>query len=140
MSVQVDWDYSDDDKAKAEIAAAVKVLLRDRAGNARAEAVQEIISIVHDAAAGMLAPRNPLDARAVTQPAMSGIIYKAYVIDAFQRDTDKWRATIRRLNGKKIRVAVPPSVLDEATTSADALTAEKAVEMARQAIDGGGLT
>ena len=140
MSVQVDWDYSDDDKAKAEIAAAVKVLLRDRADNARAETVQEIISIVQDAAAGMLAPRNLLDARAVTQPAMSGIIYKAYVIDAFQRDTDKWRATIRRLNGKKIRVAVPPSVLDEATTSADALTAEKAVELAKQAIDSGGLT
>ena len=140
MSVQVDWDFSGDDKAKAEIVAAVKVLLKDRAGNARGETIQEIIDIVRDAAAGMLAPRQPVDARAVTQPAMSGIIYKAYVIDAFQRDTDKWRATIRRLNGKKIRVAVPPSVLDEATTSADALTAEKAVEMARQAIDGGGLT
>ena len=140
MSVQVDWDFSDDDKARAEIAAAVKVLLKDKAGNARGETVQEIIGIVRDAAAGMLAPRNPLDALAVTQPAMSGIIYKAFVIDAFQRDTDKWRATIRRLNGKKIRLAVPPSVLDEVTTSADALTAEKAVELARQAIDGGGLT
>ena len=140
MSVQVDWDVSDDDKAKAEIAAAVKILLRDRAGNARGETVQEIIGIVRDAAAGMLAPRNPLDALAVTQPAMSGIIYKAFVIDAFQRDTDKWRATIRRLNGKKIRLAVPPSVLDEVTTSADALTAEKAVELAKQTIDGGGLT
>jgi hypothetical protein len=140
MSVQVDWDFSGDDKAKAEIAAAVKVLLKDRAGNARGETVQEIIGIVHDAAAAMLAPRNPLDARAVTPPGMSGIIYKAYVIDAFRRDTDKWRATIRRLNGKKIRLAVPPSVLDEVTTSADALTAEKAVELAKQAIDGGGLT
>ena len=70
---------------------------------------------------------------------MSGITYKAYVIDAFKRDTDRWRATIRRLNGKKIRIAVPPSVLDEATTSADALTAEKAIELAKKAIDGGGL-
>jgi hypothetical protein len=140
MSVQVDWDVSDDDKAKAEIAAAVKYLLKDKAGNARVETVQEIIDIVRDAAAAMLAPRDRLDPRAVTPPAMNGIIYKAYVIDAFQRDTDKWRATIRRLNGKKIRVAVPPSVLDEATTSADALTAEKAVELAKQAIDGGGLT
>jgi hypothetical protein len=140
MSVQVDWDFSDDDKAKAEIAAAVKVLLRDRAGNARSEAVQEIISIVHDAAAAMLAPRNPIDARAVASPAMSGIIYKAFVIDAYRRDADKWRATIRRLNGKKIRLASPPSVVDEVTTSADALTAEKAVELAKQAIDGGGLT
>src|SRR5450631_964154 len=140
MSVQVDWDFSGDDKARAEIAAAVKVLLRDKAGNARSEAVQEIIDIVRDVAAEMLAPRNPSDSRAATPPAMSGIIYKAYVIDAYRRDTDKWRATIRRLNGKKIRVAVPPSVLDEVTTSADALTAEKAVELARQAIDGGGLT
>jgi hypothetical protein len=140
MSVQVDWDFSGDDKARAEIAAAVKVLLRDKAGNARGETIQEIIDIVRDAAAGMLAPRDPLDARAVTPPAMSGIIYKAYVIDAYRRDADKWRATIRRLNGKKIRVAVPPSVVDEVTTSADALTAEKAVELAKQAIDGGGLT
>jgi len=140
MSVQVDWDFSADDKAKAEIAAAVKVLLKDKAGNARSETVQEILAIVHDAAAGMLAPRDRLDARAVTPPGMSGIIYKAYVIDAFQRDTDKWRATIRRLNGKKIRVAVPPAVLDEVTTSADALTAEKAVELAKRSIDLGGLT
>jgi hypothetical protein len=44
------------------------------------------------------------------------------------------------LNGKKIRVAVPPSVLDEATTSVDALTAEKAVELAKKAIDAGGLS
>jgi hypothetical protein len=71
---------------------------------------------------------------------MSGIIYKAYVIDAFQRDTDKWRATIRRSDGKKIRVAFPRSVLDETTTSTDALAAEKAVELAKRAIDGGGLT
>ena len=70
---------------------------------------------------------------------MSGFPYKAYVIDAFKRDTDRWRATIRRLNGKKIRVAVPPSVLDEATTVADALTADKAVELAKKAIDRGGL-
>ena len=140
MSVQVDWDLSGGDKAKAEIAAAVRYLLRDTAAGARGETVQEIIGIVHDTAAGMLAPGNPLDARAVTPPAMSGIIYKAYVIDAFQRDTDKWRATIRRLNGKKIRVAMPPSVLDEATTSADALTAEKAVELAKKAIDAGGLS
>lgn len=61
------------------------------------------------------------------------------MIDAFQRDTERWRATIRRLDGKKIRVAVPPSVVDETTASADALTAEKAVELAKKAIDGGGL-
>ena len=136
MSVQVDWDFSDDDRAKAEIAAAVRYLLKDSAGSAHGDTVQEILAIVRDVAAGSLPP----GAGAVTPPAMSGIIYKAYVIDAFQRDTDKWRATIRRLNGKKIRVAVPPAVLDEVTTSADALTAEKAVELAKRSIDLGGLT
>jgi hypothetical protein len=35
---------------------------------------------------------------------------------------------------------VPPSVLDQATTSTDAPTAEKAVELAKKAIDAGGLS
>jgi hypothetical protein len=143
MSVQIDWDFAGDDDAKAEIGAAVRYLLKDATDNrVRGDIVWKIIEIVHDVANGLLPPQrpDPLDARAVKQPAMSGIIYKAYVIDAFQRDTDNWRATIRRLDGKKIRVAAPPSVLDQATTSADALTAEKAVELAKKAIDGGGLT
>jgi hypothetical protein len=141
MTVQIDWDFAGDDDAKAEIGAAVRYLLKDATGSARSDVVREIIELVRDVANGLLPPQdqNQPDARAVKQPPMSGIIYKAYVIDAFKRDTDRWRATIRRLNGKKIRVAVPPSVLDEATTPADALTAEKAVELAKEAIDGGGL-
>src|SRR5205807_7880907 len=116
--------------------------LKDAPDSARGDIVRGIIEIVHDIANGLLPPQHPnlLDARAVKQSPMSGITYKAYVIDAFQRDTDKWRATIRRLDGKKIRVAVPPAVLDEVTTSADALTAEKAVELAKRSIDLGGLT
>lgn len=134
MSVQIEGDFAGDHDARAEIVAAVRYLLRDATGSARGDIVRQIIEIVRDAADGLL------EAPAVKQPPMSGITYKAYVIDAFQRDTDRWRANIRRLNGKKIRVAVPPSVLDEATTSADALTAEKAVELAKRAIDAGGLT
>ncbi len=136
MLDQIDFDFAGDDDAKAEIGAAVRHLLKGAAGGARDDIVREIIEIVHNVANGRLPP----DARAVKQPRMSGITYKAYVIDAFQRDTDRWRATIRRLDGKKIRVAVPPAVLDEATTSADALTAEKAVEFAKKAIDGGEVT
>ena len=135
MSAQIDWDFTVDDDAKAQIGAAVRHLLREATGSARGDIVREIIEIVHDVANG-----HPLDPRAVKQPAMSGITYKAYVIDAFQRDTDRWRANIRKLNGKKIRVAVPPSVLDQATTTADAPTAEKAVELAKKAIDAGGLS
>jgi hypothetical protein len=133
MSVQIDWDFSGDDDAKAELGAAVKYLLRDARGAVRDDIVREIIETVHDIAGGL----SPLQQQ---KPAMSRVTYKAYVIDAFQHDTDNWRATIRRLDGKKIRVAFPPAVLDEATTSADALTAGKAVEFAKRSIDGGAVT
>ncbi len=136
MSAQIDWDFAADDDAKAEIAAAVRHLLKGATGSTRGDIVREVVEIVQDAANGLLSP----DAGPVKQAPMSGITYKDYVIDTFQRDTDRWRANIRRLNGKKIRVAVPPSVLDQATTSADALTAEKAVELAKKAIDAGGLS
>jgi len=139
MTVQIDWDFAGHDDAKAEIGAAVRYLLKDATGNARGDIVREIIEIVRDVANGLLPPRHPPGVAAVKQAPVSGITYKAYIIHAFKRDTDRWRATIRRSNGKKIRVAVPPSVLDEATTPADALTAEKAVEFAKKAIDGGGL-
>lgn len=141
MSDQIDWDFAGDDGAKAEIGAAVRYLLKDATRSVRDDIVREIIEIVRDVANGLPSPQhqNPPGTRAVKQPPMSGITYKAYVIDAFQRDTDRWRATVRRLNGKKIRIADPPSVLDEATTLADALTAEKAVELAKKAIDAGGL-
>lgn len=141
MSAQIDWDFAGDDDAKAEIGVAVRYLLKSATGSARGDIVREIIEIVRGVADGLVPAQheNPPDARPVQQPPTNGITYKAYVIDAFRRDTDRWRANIRKLNGKKIRVAVSPSVLDEATTSADALTAEKAVELAKKAIDDGGL-
>jgi hypothetical protein len=141
MSVQIDWDFAGDDDARAEIDAAVRYLLKDATDHrARGDIVRNIIEIVHDVANGPTQPPNPPAARAVKPSPTSGITYKAYVIDAFQRDTDKWRATIRKLDGKKIRVAFPPSVVDEATTSSDTLGAEKAVALAKKVIDGGGLT
>jgi hypothetical protein len=136
MSDQIDRDFTGVSDAKVEIGAAVRYLLRDATGSARGDIILEIIAFVQDIADGLPQHRDS----PATQPAMSGVAYKAYVIDAFQRDTDKWRATIRRLDGKKIRVAFPPAVLDEATTSTDTLAAEKAVEVAKRAIDGGGLT
>lgn len=139
MSHPIDRDFAGDDDARAAIGAAVRYLLNDATGSARGDMVREIVEIVRDTADGLLPPRDSLNARAVKQPPMRGTTYKAYVIDAFQRDTENWRATIRRSDGKKIRVAVPLSVLDETTTSADALTAEKAVEFAKKEIDGGGL-
>jgi hypothetical protein len=147
LSAQIDWDFAGDDDAKAEISAAVRYLLKDAVGNVRGNIVRQINEIVRDAANGPLPPLRESPPEARTEPISTaeqiptnGVTYKDYVIDAYRRDTDRWRANIRRLNGKKIRVAVPPAVLDEATTSSDALTAEKAVEFAKKAIDDGGLT
>ncbi len=50
MSVQVDWDFAGDDDAKAEIAAAVRHLLKDATGGERGDIVREIIEIVQYAA------------------------------------------------------------------------------------------
>jgi hypothetical protein len=140
MSDQIDWDFASDDDAKAEIGAAVRYLVKDAVGSGRGNIVREIVEIVRNVASGQLSPEHPhpLDVRAA-KPLMSGITYKDYVIDTYRRDIDRWRATIRRLDGKKIRVAVPPSVVGETTTSADALTAEKAVRLAKKEIDSGGL-
>ncbi|BBC01359.1 MULTISPECIES: hypothetical protein [Bradyrhizobium] len=130
MSVQADLDFASDDRARAQIGAAVSYLLRDATGVTREHAVETIVEMVRD-----IASRPPTVEAASIQPLMSGVTYRDFVIDAYRRDVDRWRATIRRSNGKKIRIASPPSVRDEATTTADAITAEKAIEFARRAID-----
>ena len=130
MSVQADLDFASDDRARAQIGAAVSYLLRDATGVTREHAVETIVEMVRD-----IASRPPTVEATSIQPLMSGVTYRDFVIDAYRRDVDRWRATIRRSNGKKIRIASPPSVRDEATTTADAITAEKAIEFARRAID-----
>jgi hypothetical protein len=130
MSIQLDTDFASDEGARAQIGAAVSYLLGDATGSERDHAVEAIIEMVRD-----VASRPPGSEMASKQPPMSGVAYRDFVIDAYRRDVDRWRATIRRSNGKKIRTAFPPAVRDEATTSADAITAEKAIEFARRAID-----
>ena len=132
MSAQVDADFASEDRARAEIGTAVRYLLRDATGRARDEIVEGITLLVRDVASAPPQPDNLLK-----PPPMSGVAYKNFLIDAYRRDTDRWRATIRRANGKKIQIAFPPSVRDEATTTADAITAEKAIEFAKRAIDAG---
>ena len=67
------------------------------------------------------------------------IIYKSYIIDAYERETGRWRATITRQDGKKIKVGVPPAEHLHIVTSADTLTSQEAVSLAKLRIDGGGM-
>ena len=52
MSDEFDWDFADEDDAKAEIRAAVEYLLRDNTGAPRGDIVQEINAIIRDVANG----------------------------------------------------------------------------------------
>jgi hypothetical protein len=62
MSDQDDWEFGGPKDAKAEIRAAVEYLLRDATGGTRGDIVQEIITIVRQAASGLPPEQgNPLD-------------------------------------------------------------------------------
>jgi hypothetical protein len=60
MSDELEWNFVNEDDAKAEIRAAVAYLLRGAGGGARGDIVQEIITIVRDVA-NAPKPANPLD-------------------------------------------------------------------------------
>ena len=52
MSDELDWNFVDEDDAKAEIRAAVEYLLRGTTGGARGDIVQDILAIIRDVANG----------------------------------------------------------------------------------------
>jgi hypothetical protein len=56
-------------------------------------------------------------------------------IEVFVRQPGKWRASIRRSDGSKIRVG--DMRVDLFTTSVDTSTADQALQLAREAIDAG---
>jgi hypothetical protein len=62
VSDELDWNFVNNEDAKAEIRAAVEYLLRNAAGGARGDIVREIIEMVRDVANGLpLKQPNPLD-------------------------------------------------------------------------------
>jgi hypothetical protein len=60
---------------------------------------------------------------------------KCFQIDVFEREPGKWRASIRRSDGSKVRVG--NIHFDLFTTSVDTSTADQAVQLARRAINAG---
>ena len=64
--------------------------------------------------------------------------YKGYRIEPFQPEPGRWRARISRLDGKKLKTAIPPTEQPFLDTM-DTVSYGHAVKLAKQAIDGGGL-
>ena len=58
-----------------------------------------------------------------------------FLIEVFVREPGKWRASIRRSDGSKIRVG--DMRFDRFITSVDTSTADQALQLARRAIDAG---
>jgi Arc/MetJ-type ribon-helix-helix transcriptional regulator len=58
---------------------------------------------------------------------------KCFQIDAFERERGKWRASIRRSDGSKVRVG--NMHFDLFITSVDTSTAAQALQLARKTID-----
>jgi hypothetical protein len=63
--------------------------------------------------------------------------YKEYLIETFEREPQVWRARIKRLDGRNIRMLVPMMEHASITTSADTATSEIAVHLAKKTIDAG---
>jgi hypothetical protein len=67
-------------------------------------------------------------------------IYKGFEIRAYEREQQRWRAEIRKADGSTLEILLPGGGhRSSITTSADALTAPAAIDLAKQAIDGGGM-
>ena len=64
--------------------------------------------------------------------------YKQFIVKLFEREPGKWRATVRRSDGKPLMVSGRGRVkLSEFVTGVDAITAAAAMLAAMAAIDAG---
>lgn len=62
--------------------------------------------------------------------------YKRFIIDAFEREPGRWRASISRRSGKPL-IATYPAKLQVFVTETDATSASEAMILAMAAIDAG---
>jgi hypothetical protein len=67
----------------------------------------------------------------------AAVNYKEYLIETFEREPQVWRARIKRLDGRNIRMLVPMMEHASITTPADTSTADNAVHLAKKAIGAG---
>ena len=65
---------------------------------------------------------------------VSRMEYKGFYVQAFEREPGKWRANIRRVDGKLVKV-VSREKLEKSATKLDATTAVAAMVMAMDVID-----
>jgi hypothetical protein len=63
--------------------------------------------------------------------------YKQFIVQAFEREPGKWRASVERANGKALMITTNRRQLAKFVTGVDAKSAQAAILMAMAAIDAG---
>ena len=63
--------------------------------------------------------------------------YKQFIVQTFEREPGKWRASVERTNGKAIIATANGRKLAKFVTGVDAKSAQAAMLMAMAAIDAG---
>jgi hypothetical protein len=63
--------------------------------------------------------------------------YKQFIVQAFEREPGKWRASVERANGKALMITTNRRQLAKFVTGLDAKSAQAAILMAMAAIDAG---
>ena len=63
--------------------------------------------------------------------------YKRFIVQAFEREPGKWRASVERANGKPIMITTNRRQLAKFVTGVDAKSPQAAILMAMAAIDAG---
>jgi len=67
--------------------------------------------------------------------------YKGYSIEMLETSPSRWRARVRRLDGQKIKIHVTGNEVESLTTGGmESFSVDDAAQVAREMIDGGGMT
>jgi len=67
------------------------------------------------------------------------VIHEDYQIEAYESEPGRWRVRITRVDGAKIKTAVPKGEYPELNPPGEWLTAERAIERTKEVIDAGGM-
>lgn len=71
----------------------------------------------------------------------NAVQYKDYLIEPVETSPGRWRARMRRADGRKIEIPITGSERESLMTDGmESFSADDAVKLAKVAIDGGGMS
>jgi hypothetical protein len=66
--------------------------------------------------------------------------YKDYLIETLETSPGRWRARVRRVDGRRIKILIPEKEVESIPTGGmESFSVDDAVALAKEMIDGGGM-